>query len=148
MRQRVRPSAGRIVSSGRLEQYKGHHRAIEALPLVRRRVPEARPGHPRQWGARAELHALASRYGVADAVEIRHLPPSDRGAWPASLARPVVMAALSTYEAHPVGVMEAVAIGLPVVGFDVAGIGDLVEDGLVTGIRRFAPVRRRSPTPW
>ena len=32
---------GRIVSSGRLEPYKGHHRVIEALPHVMRDVPEA-----------------------------------------------------------------------------------------------------------
>nr|WP_284289711.1 hypothetical protein [Angustibacter aerolatus] len=44
------------------------------------------------------------------------------------------MASLSSYEAHPVGIMEAVTLGLPVVGLDVAGTGDLVEDGLVTGI--------------
>src|SRR5262249_22161652 len=30
---------GRIVSSGRLELYKGHHRVIEALPHVVREVP-------------------------------------------------------------------------------------------------------------
>ena len=32
---------GRIVSAGRLERYKGHHRAIEALPHVMREIPEA-----------------------------------------------------------------------------------------------------------
>ena len=63
-------------------------------------------------------------------------PAADRPRrrWPTSWARASVMAALSTYEAHPVGIMEAVTLGLPVVGLDVAGTGDLVEDGLVTGI--------------
>ena len=37
----VRPVPGRIVSSGRLEKYKGHHRVIEALPLIRRDRPDA-----------------------------------------------------------------------------------------------------------
>ena len=32
---------GRIVSSGRLERYKGHQRAIAALPHVMREVPDA-----------------------------------------------------------------------------------------------------------
>jgi len=31
-----------IVSGGRLERYKGHHRAIAALPELIRRVPDAR----------------------------------------------------------------------------------------------------------
>ena len=35
------PVPGRIVSSGRLERYKGHHRVIEALPYVMREIPEA-----------------------------------------------------------------------------------------------------------
>lgn len=125
---------GRIVSSGRLEHYKGHHRAIEALPEIRRRIPDASLLVLGSGPYESELHALAARLGVSDAVEITHLPPSDRGAMATALARSSVMAALSSYEAHPVGVMEAVASGLPVLGFDVAGVGDLVEDGLVTGI--------------
>jgi glycosyltransferase involved in cell wall biosynthesis len=55
------------------------------------------------------------------------------------LASSSVMAALSSYEAHPVSVMEAVSAGLPVVGFDVAGVSDLVEDGLVSGVPMGAP---------
>ncbi len=128
------PVPGRIVSSGRLEWYKGHHRIIEALPLLRERVPEA---HLVILGAgvlEGELRALARSTGVADAVEIRHLPPSDRSAMARELGASGVMASLSTYEAHPVGIMEAVTLGLPVVGLDVAGTGDLVADGLVSGL--------------
>jgi glycosyltransferase involved in cell wall biosynthesis len=128
------PVPGRIVSSGRLEQYKGHHRAIEALPLIQLSRPEARLVILGSGPYEQQLHELAKRVGVSHAVEIRHLPPADRGAMARELAMAQVMAALSSYEAHPVGVMEAVASGLPVVGFDVAGIGDLVEDGLVSGI--------------
>ncbi len=125
---------GRIVSSGRLEHYKGHHRAIEALPAVQRRIPGATLLILGSGPYEAELHALVKRLGLAGSVEIKHLPPGERGAMAGELARSSVMAALSSYEAHPVGVMEAVASGLPVLGFDVAGIGDLVEDRLVTGI--------------
>lgn len=128
----VRP--GQIVSSGRLEKYKGHHHAIAALPLVRRQIPDAELLILGAGPYEGELRALAERLGVGDAVDIRHLPPADRSAMAGELARSAVMAALSSYEAHPVGVMEAVASGLPVLGFDIAGIGDLVADGLVTGL--------------
>ncbi len=128
------PVPGRIVSSGRLEWYKGHHRIIEALPLIRQRVPQAHLVILGAGALEAELRALALEHGVEDAVEIRHLPPSDRAAMAGELGAAGVMASLSTYEAHPVGIMEAVTLGLPVVGLDVAGTGDLVEDGLVSGL--------------
>lgn len=130
----VSPVAGRIVSSGRLEHYKGHHRVIEALPEIRRTVPDAHLVVLGSGEQEAELLSLAGRLGVADAVEIKHLPPADRAAMSHELATAGVMAALSSYEAHPVAIMEAVTMGLPVVGLDVAGTGDLVEDGLVTGL--------------
>lgn len=130
----VVPVPGRIVSSGRLERYKGHHRAVAALPAVRREVPGAHLVVLGSGEFEGELRRLAERAGVADAVEIRSLPPADRSAMAHELASASVMAAMSSYEAHPVAVMEGVTLGLPVVGLDVAGIGDLVEDGLVTGV--------------
>lgn len=130
----VPPVPGRVVSSGRLERYKGHHRAIEALPVLRQADPQAHlvvlGGGPYE----PELRALAARLDVAEHVQIRQIDPRDRGAMAAELSAAQVVAALSDYEAHPVGVMEAVTMGVPVVGFDVAGIGDLVEDGLVRGL--------------
>ncbi|WP_375484340.1 glycosyltransferase family 4 protein [uncultured Jatrophihabitans sp.] len=130
----VSPVPGRIVSSGRLERYKGHHRVIEALPLLRQSDPDAHlvilGGGPYE----GELRALADRCGVAEHVQIRQVDPRDRGAMARELAGAQVLAALSDYEAHPVAVMEGLTLGVPVVGFDVAGIGDLVEDGLVTGL--------------
>lgn len=132
--QEVLPQLGRIVSSGRLEQYKGHHRAIEALPLIRERIPSADLLILGSGDYEGELRSLAKRLDVEDAVQIRHLPPADRAAMARELGTASVMAALSSYEAHPVGIMEAVTLGLPVVGLDVAGTGDLVEDRLVTGL--------------
>ncbi len=135
----VRPVAGTIVSSGRLEKYKGHHRVIQALPEIRTTVPGARltilGGGPYE----TELRSLADSLGVGTAVTIEHIPPAERSRMAEILAGSSVMAALSSFEAHPVGIMEALAIGLPVLGCDVAGIGDLVEDGLVTGIGVDAP---------
>jgi glycosyltransferase involved in cell wall biosynthesis len=125
---------GRIVSSGRLERYKGHHRVIEALPEVIRLVPEA---HLRILGSgpyEDELRQLASRLGVADRVTITSIPPTDRAAMGQALTEASVIAALSEYEAHPIAVMEALSVGRPVVGFNVAGVGELVEEGWVRGI--------------
>lgn len=130
----VLPVPGRIVTSGRLERYKGHHRAIAALPAVRRRIAEAHVVVLGSGPYESVLRELAARLGVADAVTFRSLPPGQRAAMAGELASASVMAAFSSYEAHPVAIMEAVTLGLPVVGFDVAGTGDLVQDGLVKGL--------------
>src|SRR5215469_16368047 len=69
---------GRIVSSGRLELYKGHHGVIEALPHVVREVPEA---HLRILGSgpyESDLYKLARHLGISDRVTIRHIAPADR----------------------------------------------------------------------
>jgi glycosyltransferase involved in cell wall biosynthesis len=130
----ITPVPGRIVSCGRLERYKGHHRVIEALPEVIQLVPEA---HLRIIGSgpyEAELRELASRLGVADRVTITGIAPADRAAMGEAVAEASVVAALSEYEAHPIAVMEALSVGRPVAGFNIAGIGELVGEGWVRGI--------------
>ena len=130
---------GRIISCGRLERYKGHHRVIEALPYVLRGNPDAHLVIIGRGPFEAELRSCAERHGVADRVTITQLPPADRQSMATAMAEASVIAALSDYEAHPVAVMEALSVGRPVVGYDIAGIGDLVADKLVQGVAPGAP---------
>jgi glycosyltransferase involved in cell wall biosynthesis len=130
---------GRIVSSGRLERYKGHHRVIEALPHVMRHVPDAHLLVLGRGPYETELRELARQLGVLDRVTITHVAPADREAMARILAGSSVVAALSDYEAHPVAVMEALSVGCPVVGYDTAGVGELVSEGLVRGVTPGAP---------
>lgn len=130
---------GRILSSGRLERYKGHHRVIEALPHVMRDVPDAHLVVLGTGPYEAKLRELAHRLGVVDRVTITHIPPADREGMARVLAESSVVAALSDYEAHPVAVMEALSVGRPVVGYDIAGIGELVAEGWVRGVTPGAP---------
>jgi glycosyltransferase involved in cell wall biosynthesis len=135
---RPEPVPGRIVSSGRLERYKGHQRVIEALPIVRQSNPNATLHILGTGPYEATLRALVKTLGVENSVTIEYIAPSDRSRMAESLCEAAVFAALSEYEAHPVAVMEALALGVPTVGLDATGIGDLVEDGLVRGIPRDA----------
>jgi glycosyltransferase involved in cell wall biosynthesis len=130
---------GRIISVGRLERYKGHHRVIQALPHVIREVPHAHLLIVGSGRYESSLRELARRLGLSDRVTIRHIPPADRTAMAVALAESSVVAALSDYEAHPVAVMEALSAGRPVVGCDVAGIGELVAEGWVRGVPPGAP---------
>ena len=125
---------GRIVSPGRLEKYKGHHRVIEALPYVIKEVPDAHLVVLGHGPYESELRALADRLGVGDRVVITQVPPADRQAMATALAEASVVVAMSDYEAHPVALMEALGVGRPVVGCAIAGIKELVDEGLVQGV--------------
>jgi glycosyltransferase involved in cell wall biosynthesis len=131
---RAAPIGNRIISSGRLERYKGHQRVIEALPIVRVSVPDATLRILGDGPYEAKLRALTKTLGMESSVTIEYIPPDDRKRMAESLSQAAVFAVLSEYEAHPVAVMEALALGIPIVGTDTAGIGDLVEDGLVRGV--------------
>jgi len=130
---------GRIVSSGRLVRYKGHQRVIEALPYVMRDIPEAHLLILGRGPYESDLRELGRRLGVSDRVSIKHVAPADRQGMATALAGSSVVAALSDYEAHPVAVMEALSAGRPVVGYDIAGIGELFAAGWVRGVPRGAP---------
>jgi glycosyltransferase involved in cell wall biosynthesis len=125
---------GRIVSSGRLERYKGHQRVIEALPIVQQSIPDATLHILGSGPYERQLRSLINTLGLEKSVTIEYIAPDDRERMAVSLSQAAVVTALSEYEAHPVAIMEALTLGIPTVGLDTAGIGDLVEDGLVKGV--------------
>ena len=130
---------GRIVSSGRLERYKGHHRVIEALPHVMREIPEAHLLILGRGPYESNLYGLARHLGVSDRVSIKYIAPTDRQGMATTLAESSVVAALSDYEAHPVAVMEALCVARPVVAYDAAGMSELVAAGWVRGAPPLPP---------
>ena len=72
---------GRIVSVGRVERYKGHHRAIEALPhLLARRIPRRTSRCSAAGPYEPDLLALAESLGVRDRVTRRVHPAGGPGA--------------------------------------------------------------------
>ena len=129
---------GRIVSSGRLERYKGHQRVIEALPIVLRSRPDATLHILGSGPYEHQLRMLVEALHLEGTVTIENIPPDDRKWMARSLGQASVVTALSDYEAHPVAIMEALTLGIPAVGLDTAGVGDLVADGLVSGVPKDA----------
>jgi glycosyltransferase involved in cell wall biosynthesis len=65
---------------------------------------------------------------------IEYIPPTDRDRMAESLGRAAAVASLSEYESHPLALIEALRLGVPGIGLNVAGISNLVQDGLVTGV--------------
>ncbi|HEU4783250.1 MAG TPA: glycosyltransferase family 4 protein [Ktedonobacterales bacterium] len=123
-----------IISIGRLERYKGHHRVLAALPYVRRDYPDARLLILGSGPYEATLRRLAARLGVADATEIRMIHPTDRAGMASTLAAADVVALLSEYEAHPVAVMEALTAHRPVLVAYTSGLQELADAGLARAI--------------
>lgn len=123
-----------IVSPGRLQEYKGHHRLIAALPHILRERPDARLLILGAGPYEAELHRLARVTGVAERVEIRSIPPERREEMAATLAGADIVTLLSEYEAHPIAVLEALGLGLSVLVADTSGFRELAEEGLVRAI--------------
>jgi glycosyltransferase involved in cell wall biosynthesis len=130
----VEPEPDLVLSIGRLERYKGHHRAVAALPELLRSRPHARLEILGSGPAEDELHSLADRLGVGDRVTLRSLPPEDRAAMGAAVARAGVVVLLSDYEAHPVAVMEALTVGRPVVVSRTSGLTELADIGWARGV--------------
>jgi glycosyltransferase involved in cell wall biosynthesis len=123
-----------IVSVGRLERYKGHQRAIAALPHLIGPHPRIRLRIVGSGPYQRDLRGLAARLGVADRVAIGAIVPGDRQAMAALLARAGAIVLLSEYEAHPLAVLEAAALGRPVVVADTTGLGELAARGLARAV--------------
>ena len=130
--QRSRSSnAPLILSVGRLERYKGHHRAIEALPHLLRWFPDARLQIVGSGPYESELRALAESLNVDHRTSIMSIAGADRQALSNLLAQSALVTLLSDYEANPVAVMEALSIGCPVLTTHTSGFIELAEQGFL-----------------
>lgn len=111
---RGEPSSGPlIVSIGRLVPYKGHQRAITALPKVLEAFPDA---HLRIIGSgpyEKHLRRLVARLGLGDHVEIGPIPPNDTAAMRTVLQSCSLVTALSDFEGQGLVALEAIACGRP-----------------------------------
>jgi glycosyltransferase involved in cell wall biosynthesis len=123
-----------IISVGRLEKYKGHHRLIAALPKIREQRPDAQLLLLGAGPYETALRNLAQQTGVGEYVEIRSVPASDRQAMTEQLSQAALVALLSEYEAHPIAIMEALALRRPVLVADTSGLREIAERGLARSV--------------
>lgn len=131
------PAAGPgalVISVGRLERYKGHQRMIAALPKIRAQRPDVRLLILGTGPYEATLREMAARLGVADSVEITAIPAHERERMASVLSGAALVTLLSEYEAHPIAVMEAAALGRPVLVADTSGLRELAEQGFARAI--------------
>src|SRR4051794_14337168 len=123
-----------IASVGRLVRYKGHHRLIEALPEIIRRRPDARLWIAGSGPYEEALKRKARDLGVAEAVDIRAVPADDRLAMADQLSRVALVVLFSDAETVPIAVLEALALGRPVLVTRSRGLDELADAGFVRAI--------------
>jgi glycosyltransferase involved in cell wall biosynthesis len=129
------PAAGPlIVSAGRLEWYKGHDRAIRALPYLLAGRPGIRLRIAGAGPCEAMLRDLARNLGVGDRVEVAPVAGGDVRAMHDLLASASVVVQLSEYEAGPLAAIEAAATGRPVLVSDTSGLAELARHGWASAI--------------
>lgn len=123
----------RLVCVASLQDYKGHAVLLEAMSVLTSRGRDVRLQLVGEGELRAELEADIARRGLDDRVELLGALPSD--AVSAVLAEsdvfvlPSVVTGSGKMEGIPVALMEASAVGLPVVASRMSGIPELVLDG-------------------
>lgn len=123
-----RPAGRRVLFVGRLAAAKGVPILLDAFARLHARFPDARLTLIGDGPARRQLEARAAGLGLAEAVAFTGYLGQDEVA--AHLARSDLFALPSFAEGVPVVLMEAMATGLPVLATRIAGIPELVEDGL------------------
>jgi glycosyltransferase involved in cell wall biosynthesis len=123
-----------LASIGRLERYKGHQRAIAALPHVLQARPEARLLIVGEGPYEADLRRQATDLDVAASVEFTSLPATDRDGMATLLRRTSLVILLSEYETHPLVALEALAADRPLVVNDRAGLGEVAAGGFARAV--------------
>jgi glycosyltransferase involved in cell wall biosynthesis len=123
-----------IVSIGRLERYKGHHRAILAFSELAQRMPQARLRILGEGPYEKPLRQLVHALKLDERVTIKGIPPHDRQGMADVLGNAGLVVLLSEYEAHPVAVVEALALGCNVLVSDTSGLREIADKGLCRSI--------------
>jgi glycosyltransferase involved in cell wall biosynthesis len=123
-----------LVSGGRLERFKGHHRILGAMPAILAQAPDARLVIVGDGPYEMPLRAMANELGVADRVSVCRFGPDQRGSLGRLVADADVFCLLSESEAHPIAVMEAVGAGTKALVADTTGLSELGRAGLATTI--------------
>ncbi|MDE2403616.1 MAG: glycosyltransferase family 4 protein [Sphingomonadales bacterium] len=117
----------RFASVGRLSREKGQRGLLEAFAAVRDRLPGARLDLVGDGPLRADLEALAAALGIGEAVRFHGALPEAETL--AVIAGADIFVLPSFMEGLPVVIIEAMALGKPVIASGVAGIPELVRDG-------------------
>lgn len=125
----VRRRLGRplVVFAGRLESEKGVQTLVDAMPLLRRQVPDAHAVVIGTGGAEPDLRARVRRRRLTEAVSFAGYVSEEE--LRATVAAADVAVVPSLYEPFGFVALEAMALGAPLVVARTGGLAEIVDDG-------------------
>jgi colanic acid/amylovoran biosynthesis glycosyltransferase len=122
------PDRPRLVNVGRLSEQKGQLLLIEAVARLRKRGFDLELIIVGDGTMRSEIERHIDRFGLQSQVRITGYLSNQRVCEELLAARALVLPSFA--EGLPVVIMEALALGRPVVCTQIAGIAELVEPGV------------------
>lgn len=128
------PSTKQILSIGRLERYKGHQYVIDAMPLILKQEPDARLKIIGIGPYESMLHKRVDRLQLNQFVEITKVPPGDDLGMATAIAQSEVVISLSEHEAQGLAVLDAIALGRPVIVTFTTALVEYVKRGEAIGV--------------
>jgi glycosyltransferase involved in cell wall biosynthesis len=123
-----------ILSVGRLEHYKGHHRAIHAFSYLLRHIPDARMQIVGSGPYERQLRQIVNDCCLADRITFTSIPGDERQRLTDLLCSAALVILLSDYEAHPVAILEALSVQRPVLVTDTSGLRELAQRGFCRSV--------------
>ena len=127
-REGITSSRSEVISLGALTREKGHRTLVEAFAQVAKHLPHARLTIAGEGPERGSIEALIRHHQLDTRVVLAGelVDPVQRLAQATVLVQPSLREALGT------AVLEAMALGVPVIGSRVGGLIELLGDG--TGV--------------
>jgi glycosyltransferase involved in cell wall biosynthesis len=122
------PDTNTLVNVGRLGEQKGHLQLIEAAHLLDREGVDFKLVLVGDGPLRPAIEELSARHGLREKIEITGWATEAEVKERLLAARALVLPSLA--EGLPVVIMEALALGRPVLSTFIAGIPELVEPGV------------------
>lgn len=126
-----------VLGVGRLVEKKGFSYLLDAFSILRKKMPRARCEIIGDGVLREDLQKQVSELGLAESLSL--LGPQPQGEVRRKLrkasviAAPCIVASDGDRDGLPTVLLEAMAIGTPIVSTDVTGIPEILEDD-VTGL--------------
>jgi colanic acid/amylovoran biosynthesis glycosyltransferase len=117
-----------VVCVGRLSAEKGHLGLLEGFAKAKQRVPGLRMTFVGDGPLRARVESRIAELGIGDSVTLTGLAAEQEALRQITLGDMLVLG--SFMEGIPVVLMEAMTLRVPVIAPRLAGIPELVEDGV------------------